>query len=211
MWDAVTGELLYVVGENAIGYHDDKQTYSKPNYQSDEPYNPSIDGAILSKDHSKVITFNAQFNICVWDIATNNLLFSFPDTETPNCPMSNEQATTPPWENEEKSEIWQFITDENLLARMIRYFQTPQYYTPTSSPKSYRISPNNTYLSLYTQTSLMMWNGQTYELLFNQPSEKYCAGGRATLALNNTRIITQSQYGNSICIWDVETQSVISI
>lgn len=206
VWDVETGELLYEVREHGIGY-DTEQVISKSILQEENHYTPCADGAILSRDQTKIITFDTYFNIGVWDIATDTLLYAFPDATQVYCPFSGDIARHP-WKYEEVSDATQFVEDENLIGRIIQYFSYPEY-SNTGGVRSYRISPNRTYASLYSQTSVSIWDVQTYELIFNLPSERHCGGGgTSSLALDNTRLISRSPYG--VCVWDFENQNAIS-
>lgn len=207
IWDVQTGTLLYDIGEHSRGV---RSIYSKPNRQEDNRYIPMIDGVILSKDQTKVIMFDAQFNVQVWDIAIDRLLYTFsPQNEILEDNIINTFEFITINQNVTESEVRQFIESENLIARIMRYFSHPEYrriFVP------YRISSNETYISSYSSTSMFIWNVQTHELIFNLPSNRHCGGGgTSSLALDNTRLISRSPYGYGVCVLDFENQNIISI
>jgi len=205
IWDAQTGELLHIVGENSIGHKNNYQVYAKPS-QDNENFKPSIDGAILSQDHTKIITFNTNFSFCVWEVTTNNFILSSAGEEY--CVMSFENLYNPPWSDEIRPEIRQFIHDENLLSQMTHYFQINQ----TNLRLKYNMSNSNKYFSLNTDISLTIWNTETGDVLLNKPSEEHCASrGTARIAINSMTLITKPLTGGNLCIWDIEDEKLVSV
>ncbi|MCL4253748.1 MAG: hypothetical protein KJ043_08215, partial [Anaerolineae bacterium] len=203
IWDVQTGTLLYDIGEHIIGF---KGIYSKSYHQENNRYIPIIDGVILSKDQTKVIMFDAQFNVQVWNITTDNLLYTIsPQNEILEDNITNTFEYITINQNATESEVRQFIESENLIARIMQYFSHPEYrriFVP------YRISSNETYISSYSSTSMSIWNIQTHELIFNLSSEQHCGGGgTSSLALDNTRLISRSR---GICVVNLENQNTIS-
>jgi|GEM_PF-1413440 len=208
IWDVQSGDLLHIIGDDRMGYKENL-TYVKPHEQSFS----SLARAILSKDQSKAIFFHQSGAVSVWDIATNTELreYAFSINEIANEHSSFKPYETIRFNNPANEEIIRaFIEEEEIL------YKTPFHFEGSGFESSIVISPNRTFFVSQTNgyIPLYVWRIETGELVFRIAVDENCYVGNAgiygfsQLSLQNSRIV--HYIGNNVCIWDVETEQLIS-